>query len=139
MSRLNGHHFGITVQDLETCLSFYKIKLGLNLLNKFSVSGDSFSEGVDISGAKGKFAHLDGGKIILELVEYTPKAETCSCDKLNQPGVQHVGLETEDIDDFYSNLPDNINTLSEPQKTETGTKILFIQDPENNLIEIIEP
>ncbi len=139
MLNLKGHHCGITVQDLETSLNFYKNKLGLNLINEFSVSGDAFSKGVNIEEANAKFAHFDCDRMILELVEYNPKGKTCSCTKLNQPGIQHIGLETEDILNFFKDLSDDVKTLSAPQKTETGAKILFIEDIENNLIEIIEP
>lgn len=139
MSKLTGHHCGITVKDLEKSSNFYKNKLGLNLINEFSVSGDSFSKGVNIEDANAKFAHFDCGKMILELVEYNPKGKTCNCNKLNQPGIQHIGLKTEDIMKFYKNLSNEVNRLSRPQKTETGAKILFIEDIENNLIEIIEP
>jgi len=32
-----------------------------------------------------------------------------------------------------------VTTLSEPQTTDSGTRICFLQDPEGNLVEALEP
>jgi len=36
-------------------------------------------------------------------------------------------------------LPDDVETLSGPQTTESGTTIMFVVDPEGNRIELLEP
>ena len=133
-----AHHVGITVTDLDRAVDFYTDVFDLPVLAEFSVSGEEFATGVDVPGATGDFAHLDADGIRLELVEYDPEGDAAHADRVNQPGAKHLGLEVENLDDFYRALPEQVATLSEPQTTESGTRICFVQDPEGNLVEVLE-
>ena len=42
------------------------------------------------------------------------------------------------LDDFYRSLSADVETISEPQTTETGTKICFLRDPDDHLVEVLE-
>lgn len=134
------HHVGITVTDLDRAVEFYRDVFDLDVLDRFSVSGDAFATGVDVPNATGTFAHLDGGDTRIELVEYEPEGtdNTGASASINQPGVKHLGLSVDDLDSFYETLPADVETLSTPQTTESGTRILFVVDPEDNLIEVLE-
>jgi catechol 2,3-dioxygenase-like lactoylglutathione lyase family enzyme len=133
-----AHHVGFTVSDLDRAIDFYTEVFDLPVLAEFSVSGEEFSTGVDVPAATGNFAHLDADGIRLELVEYDPEGESAHAERVNQPGAKHLGLEVENLDDFYRALPEQVATLSEPQTTESGTRICFVQDPEGNLVEVLE-
>ena len=133
-----AHHVGFTVSDLDRAVEFYEGVFDLPVIAEFSVSGEEFSTGVDVSAATGRFAHLDADGIRLELVEYDPEGEAAHAERVNQPGAKHLGLEVENLDDFYRALPEQVATLSEPQTTESGTRICFVQDPEGNLVEVLE-
>lgn len=138
MTTLRSHHFGVTVTDLDRAVEFYGTVFGFEVLNRFSVSGEAFSDGVGVENATGTFAHLAGGDVRIELVEYAPEGDDQTGGSINQPGVKHLGLAVEDIDAFYDGLPSDVETLSEPRTTESGTRILFVRDPEDNLVEVIE-
>ncbi|WP_121822960.1 VOC family protein [Halostella salina] len=133
-----AHHFGITVRDLEETVRFYSDVFDLDVVSRFSVSGESFADAVDVPDATGRFAHLDAGGARIELVEYDPSGSDASAHHVNQTGAKHLGLAVDDIDRFYAELPDHVDTLSEPRTTESGTRILFVCDPEDNLVEIVE-
>jgi catechol 2,3-dioxygenase-like lactoylglutathione lyase family enzyme len=133
------HHVGITVRDLDRAVEFYRETFGLDVLDRFSVSGEAFATGVGVDGATASFAHLDGGDVRIELVEYDPEGEPCGADTVAQPGATHIGFEVADLDAFYADLAADVETISEPQTTESGTSILFVRDPEGNLIEVLEP
>jgi len=135
---LTAHHYGITVSDLDRAIEFYRDSLGLDVLAEFSVGGDAFATGVDIEGASAEFAHLDAGDARLELVCYEPEGEQRPDLSLNEPGATHVGLEVDNLETVYEDLPNDVETLSEPQTTESGTKICFVSDPEDNLVELLE-
>jgi catechol 2,3-dioxygenase-like lactoylglutathione lyase family enzyme len=135
---LDAHHYGITVADLDRVLPFYRDVLGLELLTRFTVSGAAFADGVGVAGATGSFAHLDAGGARVELVEYDPEGEAVSEGLVNRPGATHLGLAVDDIDAVYADLPDDVATLSEPRTTESGTRILFVRDPEGTLVELLE-
>ena len=138
MDPLTAHHVGITVSDLDRAVEFYRETFDLDVLDRFSVSGDAFATGVDVPGATGAFAHLDAGDTRLELVEYDPEAGPRETAALNQPGAVHLGLSVDDLDSFFADLADDVETFSEPQTTESGTRILFVRDPEGNLVEVLE-
>ncbi len=139
METLTAHHVGITVDDLETTLPFYRDVLGLEVVARFSVGGDAFETGVGLEDASATFAHLEADGVRIELVEYDPRGEPMRADGLNQPGAVHVGLEVDDLEAVYHDLPEGVPTISEPQTTESGTSICFLRDPEGNLIELLEP
>ncbi|UPW01281.1 VOC family protein [Halorussus gelatinilyticus] len=133
-----AHHVGVTVTDLDRAVAFYRDALGLDVLDRFSVSGEAFAEGVGVPGATGEFAHLDAGSARVELVAYDPEGDEAAAERVNQPGAKHLGLAVADLDGFYDELPPAVETVSEPQTTASGTKILFVRDPEGNLVEILE-
>ncbi|MGQ3411014.1 VOC family protein [Natrinema sp. LN54] len=135
---LSAHHVGLTVTDLEETLAFYRDVLDLSVADRFSVGGEAFADAVGIEGASADFAHLEADGVRIELVEYDPEARGSPAAGLNQPGASHVGLSVDDLESFYETLPDDVPTISEPRTSETGTTILFLRDPEGNLIEVLE-
>jgi catechol 2,3-dioxygenase-like lactoylglutathione lyase family enzyme len=42
------------------------------------------------------------------------------------------------LDAFYAGLPADVETISEPQTTASGTRICFFRDPDGNLVEVLE-
>ncbi|GAB6878025.1 hypothetical protein JCM17823_02990 [Halorubrum gandharaense] len=140
MRPLTAHHFGITVADLERAVDFYTETFDLPVLAEFEVSGEAFADAVDVPGATGSFVHLDAGDARVELVEYELAAsDDGPAPALNRPGATHLGLEVEDLAAFYEELDDEVATLSPPRTTSSGSRILFVRDPEDNLVEVIEP
>ena len=133
-----AHHYAVTVADLERALAFYRDTLGLDVLTRFTVEGEAFATGVAVPAATGRFAHLDAGGARVELVEYDPQGEPVEAAALNRPGATHLGLAVEDPWAMYENLPEDVQTLSEPQTTATGTTILFVRDPDGNLVELLD-
>jgi catechol 2,3-dioxygenase-like lactoylglutathione lyase family enzyme len=133
-----AHHFAVTVSDLDRAVAFYRDTLGLDVLSEFSVGGEAFATGVGIDGASAEFVHLDGGDARLELVEYDPEGDPATETDLNQPGATHLGLEVDDLDAVYDSLPDGVETIAEPQTTESGTRICFLRDPDGTLVELLE-
>ena len=133
------HHVGITVADLDRAVEFYSDTFDFEVSSRFSVSGAAFETGVDVPDAAAQFAHLDAGDCRLELVSYEPTGEDAAAEAVNDTGAKHVGFEVDDIEAFYADLDDGVETISEPQTTASGTTILFVEDPEGNLIELLEP
>jgi catechol 2,3-dioxygenase-like lactoylglutathione lyase family enzyme len=133
-----AHHFAVTVTDLDRAVAFYRDVLNLDVLTRFSVGGDAFATGVGVDGASAEFAHMDAGDARVELVEYTPEGDATPAHDLNQPGATHLGLAVEDLDSVYESLPDDVETFAEPQTTESGTRILFLRDPDGTPVELLE-
>jgi len=138
MAAPTAHHVGLTVSELEPAVDFYRSVFDASILAEFSVAGDAFETGVGIDDASARFAHLDLGSVRLELVAYEPAGEAMPTAELNQAGAAHLGVEVDDLDDFYRSLSADVETISEPQTTETGTKICFLRDPDDHLVEVLE-
>jgi catechol 2,3-dioxygenase-like lactoylglutathione lyase family enzyme len=138
MATLTAHHVGVTVTDLERAVGFYRDTFGLDVLARFSVAGDAFETGVSVPGASADFAHLDADGCRIELVEYDPDGADRRGGSVNDSGAKHLGLAVDDLEEFYEGLDPDVETLSDPQTTESGTQILFVRDPEGNLIEVLE-
>lgn len=138
MPRLSAHHVGVTVVDLDRMVAFYSDVLGLDELDRFTVSGPAFADAVAVDGATGRFAHLDGDGVRIELVEYAPQGPDTTGDAINRPGATHIALAVDDLDAFHADLDPDVETLSDPRTTESGTRILFVRDPEGNLVEVLE-
>ena len=138
MSDPTAHHVGITVSDLDRAVDFYTETFDLDLLSEFSVGGNAFAEAVAVEGASAEFAHLDADGARIELVAYDPAGDANETPELNRPGATHLGLSVDDVESFYAALADDVETLSPPRTTESGTTILFVKDPEGNLIEVLD-
>lgn len=138
MTETSMHHVGITVTDLETAVTFYRDVLGLAVLDRFEVSGEAFETAVDIEGASGSFAHLDGDGVRVELVEYDPEGAAHAKAALNRPGTAHLGISVDDVDEFVAGVPEGVETVSQPQTTASGTRLVFVRDPDGNLVELLE-
>ncbi|WP_336023726.1 VOC family protein [Halobellus salinisoli] len=137
MSELTAHHVGVTVADLDRSVAFYRDTLGLPELARFSVGGDAFSTGVGIENAQASFVHLDAGDLRVELVSYNSTGEPQEYSRIDRPGATHLALTVDDVTAYYDSLSSDVETVSEPQTTESGTTIFFIRDPEGNLIEVL--
>ncbi|MFC5277257.1 VOC family protein [Halorubrum rubrum] len=138
MSDPTAHHAGVTVSDLDRAVAFYTRVFDLAVVAEFSVGGEAFADAVGVAGASASFAHLEAGGIRVELVEYDPEGEPMPARSLDRPGATHLGLAVDDVAAFHDELADDVETLSEPRTTESGTTILFVRDPDGNLIEVLD-
>ena len=140
MSDPTPHHVGVTVSDLDRAVAFYTETFGLDVAAEFAVGGEAFADAVDVENATADFAHLvaDGGETVVELVAYDPAGEPTDDAALNRPGAIHLGLSVDDVEAFYGELDGDVETLSEPRTTESGTTVLFVVDPDGNLIEVLD-
>ncbi|CCQ35962.1 glyoxalase domain protein [Natronomonas moolapensis 8.8.11] len=135
---LEAHHTGLTVADLDRSVEFYAGVLGCTVESRFSVSGDAFETVVGRDGVSGRFVHLNSGDSRIELVEYEPAGPPREPTTLPQPGGSHLAFSVDDVDALFEGLPDRIDPLSEPQTTDSGTRLVFVRDPDGNLIELLE-
>ena len=138
MSDPTAHHVGVTVSDLDRAVDFYVETFDLDVVSEFSVGDDAFAEAVAVEGASAEFAHLDAGDAIVELVSYDPAVDPAETPELNRPGATHLGLTVDDVEAFHADLAADVETLSPPRTTDSGTTVLFVRDPEGNLIEVLD-
>ncbi|UWG47082.1 Lactoylglutathione lyase or related enzyme [Halanaeroarchaeum sp. HSR-CO] len=133
------HHVGIAVANLDAVRAFYEQTFDFELVEEFTVTGEAFEKGIGADDATGQFARLSMGDVLLELVEYDPHGENRAAPAVTDRGAVHLAFEYDDVAAFYSTLDAAVETISEPVTTESGTTILFLRDPEGNLIELVSP
>lgn len=128
----NIHHTALTITDLTASLTFYQA-LG-------------FAEEKSYTDEKITIKHLLLGSTRLEIFFYhttkkTPanRQDTLSC-KLQQPGWQHIALHTHNIRQALQWAIDKslVQKSCKIIEGRTGVRYFFIQDPDQNFIEIVE-
>ncbi|AWB27638.1 VOC family protein [Halococcoides cellulosivorans] len=137
MATLDAHHVGITVEDLDRCVDFYRETFEFEVLDRFEVAGEAFERVTDTEAAA-DFVHLDAGGVRLELVRYDPPGAAPASDDLQDAGTTHLAVAVDDAGAFVADLPPEVETVSDPQTTASGTTVCFLRDPEGNLVELIE-
>jgi catechol 2,3-dioxygenase-like lactoylglutathione lyase family enzyme len=134
------HHHGIVVSDLDRAIEFYRDVLGFDLERRFEADPEAFGQRLGVGRAPAELAFLDAGSVRVELETHENTGESTS--KSTQPtdvGVAHLCLEVDDIDRVYHSLEDDTEFLSPPGRaSDSGARIVYLHDPDGNLIELIE-
>jgi len=137
MDSLSMHHVGVAVDDVERVSSFYRDTFGFDETEAFDVAGEAFGRGIGREYASGAFVRLALGDVLLELVEYESSGRERDPQDVSDPGSVHIALECDDVHAFYDDLDESVAVVNEPVTTESGTTILFVRDPEGNLVEVL--
>lgn len=130
------HHFAIGVKDLKRSINFYCGILGLSIIESYSWKNgdyiiDKLSNKADTSG---NGIIIGSGNAFFELIEHNNSSKSFV---LGTPA--HLCVYTEDIEKLCSKLSDNgITIIEKPYDTKLGTFLAWIQDPDGNLVELLE-
>jgi lactoylglutathione lyase len=127
ITRIN--HVGLRVKDLQTSRQFYE-KLGFEFL-----VGPIGPEPVAI------MEHPSGVNInfILNSTDETP-GNVLMDNPDKHTGYTHIALEVTDLDSVQEYLQQNEMTITEgPITTPDGATLIFIRDPDENVIEFHKP
>ena len=139
-------HTGITVNNLERSLAFWRDVLGFELSHRTHQTGELASEITGVPGAEISLAVLkspSGHKI--ELLEYNAPAdrkrvEVRPCDV----GSVHVALTVDNLDAVLSTIAaSGWNAVGKPQTLKTGPnagkRVVYVRDPDGTTIEFMQP
>jgi catechol 2,3-dioxygenase-like lactoylglutathione lyase family enzyme len=105
MPRPKGmHHVGIPVRSIERSLEWYREMFDLEPSFIASAEGPELSQTVQLEDARLRFAFLELGNTVLELLEYeSPVGEDFAlrnCDV----GAAHICFEVQDVEATYEQL-----------------------------------
>ncbi|MBL3539898.1 VOC family protein [Aminivibrio sp.] len=139
---LSLHHPSFTVEDIERSVAFYRDVLGLTLEGIWE-RDPAYSEGVTgVPGARLKVAYFTLPNASFELVEYTGGKGVKIDTSTNNTGSAHVCFIADDFDALADRLkeagavfPGGVNVI--PGGSNKGKKIVYVEDPDNNTLEII--
>lgn len=130
---LKPHHTAISVRSLEKSLAFYE-QLGFKQVHRYDEADGSMS-----------IVHLKLGEYFLEIFVYNKNREAPAvnydyANNLEEIGVKHIALQTEDIEKSLTELKKAGLADEKTQITHGRTKVsyFFIKDPDGVWVEIVK-
>ena len=134
-------HVGITVTDFAAAVKWYHEKFGFWLVSEQELAKEQISELQELYQVKDAavrlgFLRAPGGGVV-EIFEFNPSLPG---EKTiwNKPGVTHLTLDVKNVHRWYVHLKtQGVSFFSAPQITD-GNEWVFLQDPDGNLIELID-
>ena len=139
-------HTGITVENLERSLAFWRDVLGLELSHTAHQTGELAKEITGVTGSEIKLAVLKtpGGHKI-ELLEYlAPPDRTHSDVRPCDVGHAHVALLVDDLDTVLDRIAaSGWKSAGKPQTLKMGPNagkcVVYVRDPDGTTIEFMQP
>ena len=142
---ISADHTGITVENLERSLAFWRDMLGFELSHTAHQTGELARKITGVTGSEIKLAVLktpSGHKI--ELLEYLApadrkRANLRPCDV----GSVHVALLVEDLNAALDRIAvSGWKTAGQPQTltkgSNAGKRVVYVRDPDGTTIEFMD-
>ena len=118
-------HIGIYAQDSAALASWYAKTLDLQEVRRIE-RGEGKPPVVFLQGAVGA------------VVEILPTDAAKSCQELNSPGFTHLGIVIEDFEAQVARLASLGIEVNGIRSTSNGWMIGYFNDPEGNVLELIQ-
>lgn len=138
------NHTSFTVSDLDRSIQFYTEALGMRLLS-ISERDVAFSEQVTgIPGAHLRIAYVEAAGYRIELIQYLAppgeKIDTRTCNV----GSAHIAFNVDNLQRMVDEMSATGVKFISPPRTiplgpNQGGKAVYLEDPDNNTLELIEP
>lgn len=135
------HHVGFVVQDLEKMIHFYRDILGFSIVDNGIREGEKTASSLGLSHAKYRILRAVPPKseFFLQLIYFEGEQEKPKKRSLTQIGYQHIGLEVESVEMVYARMKrHNITCVSAPIQLDSGVKLFYCYDPEQNILEFFQ-
>lgn len=136
------NHFSFTVENLDKSIEFYKCVLGLEFISRAKREVE-FSQAVTgVIGASLDIGYFKLPNCTLELIEYKTAKGTKLDTTTSNTGSAHICFNVKDFDIFAKKLLKNgVRFRGEikeiPKGPNKGRKVAYIEDIDNNPIELI--
>lgn len=138
-------HISVTVSDLERSVAFYSDMLGMKVVERHLLEGETISR---MTGKEGvvlqvvRLAAPDTPGILLDLQQYISPKSGVSNAKLGEAGHAHFCFGVPDVWEAYRELTaKGVEFLSEPVSFDLDWAILhvvFFTDPDGFVLELVE-
>jgi catechol 2,3-dioxygenase-like lactoylglutathione lyase family enzyme len=134
-------HVGITVSSFKNSVKWYYDMFGLTLIDEQFLNEEQVNNLSSLYKLENTSVHLGFLRIpkggVIEIFEFTPGDNT-QVHHWNKPSITHLTLDVKNLNIWYRTLKaQGVNFLCEPQCT-CGNDWVFLQDPDGNLIELID-
>src|SRR5437763_10716206 len=144
---ISADHTGITVENLERSLAFWRDVLGFELSHTAHQTRELAREITGVAGAEIKLAVLKApGWHKVELLEYLGPPDRKKNVNLRpcDVGHVHVALIVDDLDALLERIgASGGRAARKPQTLKTGPddgkRVIYVRDPEGTTIEFMQP
>ncbi|HWH12483.1 MAG TPA: VOC family protein [Solirubrobacteraceae bacterium] len=128
------HHVGLSVADLEAEERWYRLSLGLTEVVERVELPEPAVRTVVLRAPSGLRLEL------IELAGSTPSSADNPLEAARTQTYGHLALEVDDLDAAFSELTAaGAHPVSPPAPgASPGTRFAYVQDPEGNLLELIQ-
>jgi len=136
-------HFGFAVRNLERSLAFYERLFGLQPLYTTSSSGPRIDRVMELNNTRLKYAALDLGNTVLELVEYESPYGADMQQRNCDVGAAHAAFVVDDIEEAYRVLQEVGVQINSPPSTlmqgpNKGSQYCYFRDPDGIQLEVYQ-
>ncbi|MBU1048521.1 VOC family protein [Candidatus Bipolaricaulota bacterium] len=122
---MNIEHVGIYAHDSEALAKWYTDALGLREVRRID-RGEGKPAVVFLQGASGA------------IVEILPTSAMETERALNSPGFTHLGIAVDNMDEQMVRLAEQGIEVKNIRSTSNGWTIGYFNDPEGNILELVQ-
>ena len=135
------HHVAVSVTDMDDSIRFFCDNLGFEVeWDQDHKSGQTISTVVGLEQVEARFVMLEGCRTRLELIQYyQPVGRNNNSRKQCDFGISHFCFTVKNINKIYKELVSKgVQFNSTPQNLRPGVWAVYMQGPENIIIELLE-
>jgi catechol 2,3-dioxygenase-like lactoylglutathione lyase family enzyme len=134
-------HIGISVADLDRSVEFYRLMLGMQVVELEAFEGTLYERILALEGTRGRVALLRNGNLELELFQFVrpfPKPNDPRRPVCDQ-GISHFCVEVSDIDAEYERMKaSGVDFHCAPLAFGGNVKATYGRDPDGNVFELLD-
>ena len=133
-------HTALSVSDLDRSVEFYCDRLGFDLVRILECPSESgLGDVVGLPGCRARIAHVQAGKMMLELFEYqNPRGKPVPENHTQADhGFVHAGLTSTDTRADYARLKNvGVRFMGEPKEFRPDVWIVYFFGPDGEVLEL---
>ena len=130
---------GLVVRDLGKALEFYRDKLGMKPTRRIPVDAETARQG-GIANSPFDIQYMEFGDVNLKLIHFPDAPPSSPAGADGQAGFRYITMWVKDITSTYEEWKaKGVEFLSAPIRRTPEMQMVFMRDPEGNLIEILGP
>jgi len=133
-------HVGLTVNDLDASIEFYRDVIGMQLMMRLDSGGEWFDELTRNRGAEIDVAMLELGGSTLQLVEYRRAGGDPAPVSHNRPGTAHLSIEVDDVDARHAAIVSSgrHHPTAIVDIAGIGARSFYVEDPDGVPVELLQ-
>lgn len=132
------HHPALSVPDMEKALEFYCGILGFEIVMNVDLPAGVMEVPFGIDEAECKVRMISKGTSCIELFEFKNAPAGDPKRPVNQHGIAHIALASDDVPGDYESLKAAGVQFNTPPQGESPQQWCYGRDPFGNAIELLE-